>query len=96
MSEMATRIAIVVVFSSCAIVSLYAMRKSNRYSYLLLGVVLWCLNVVAYTVATGLRAEGIHDIGHEVIRTWSRLVRLHGGIVVLSMSIYYVARRRRP
>lgn len=89
--HMFTRVAIIAVYSLSVAISLYAMVVTRK-NYHLIGVVVWCCNVLAFTLVALLRAVGIVNISATVLNIWSSVVRLHGGLVMLSMSVYYMVR----
>ena len=94
MDEMAVilRLLIMVLFLASAGVSIYAARKVNRYH--LWGIAAWCIHVVVFTGSATLSASHVLTISHEWLNMWSNTVRLHGGIVALSIALFYAARPR--
>ena len=86
------RLLVILIFSVSAAISLYSIIKT-RGNYHLVGVIIWCLNVVCFTAVAGLCSYGVIHITVDVLNIWSSVVRLHGGIVILTISIYNLSRR---
>jgi len=85
------RLLIIVLFSISTAVLLYAYLV-RRWTYHLIGIAVWCVHVIVFTVFATLSASGILTIGHLWLNIWSNAVRLHGGLVVLSLAAYYATR----
>jgi hypothetical protein len=75
-------------FSISAAVSFYAAQKAR--SYQLWGIGFWCIHVVCFTVIATLYAAGILTIDYLWLNIWSNAVRLHGGIVCLTIAVYHM------
>jgi len=88
---MALRIMIIVLFASSTAISLYAYFK-RRQTYHLLGIALWCLHVIVFTAFVMLSVSGILTIEHLWLNLWSNAVRFHGGLVALSLAVFYATK----
>lgn len=91
MIEMFLRLTVALVFGASAVLSFYAYREQRRPH--LLGIAIWCSHVVLFTMVAALKVVGIFYIESELLNIWSNTVRLHGGIMVFSISLYYLSRR---
>ena len=90
--EMAIRALIILLFSTSAIILLYAYVK-RPFTYHLLGVIIWCVHVILFTSVAILCIECILEITPKSLNVWSNVVRLHGGIVVFTTGLYYLDKR---
>ena len=77
-------------FGFSALVSMIAVLRGSLPAVPLL---MWCAHTFVFTLVTILRAIGILHIGTDALNLWSATVRLHGGFTILSLAIYYYARR---
>jgi hypothetical protein len=87
--QMLLRVVIVLLASATAIISLWAMAKS-RSDYQLFGIVVWCANITAFTIAAILNAHAIVSLSVAILNAWSSVVRIHGLIVALTIAIYFL------
>lgn len=85
------RLLIIVLFLASAAVSLYAYKKRSG-TYHLVGIAGWCIHVVIFTTLAALSVSGILTIDHLWLNLWSNTVRLHGGLVALSLAVFYATR----
>lgn len=90
--EMGLRLLVLVLFSISAIILGFAFFR-RPFTYHLLGILIWCLHVIAFTICSTLRAAGVLPIDVHVLNMWSNVVRLHGGIVMFTTGLYYVDRK---
>lgn len=86
------RVVVILIFLATMIISLVAIFRKRR-SYYLVGVVVWSMNVIIFTVAATLRAEEIVIISPDAFSMWASVVRIQGGIVALILAIYGLERR---
>ncbi|NIQ88685.1 MAG: hypothetical protein GWN93_06220 [Deltaproteobacteria bacterium] len=87
---MAIRFAILTLFLACGMVSLLASVKGSGPARAML---FWCVNVIAFTAVTILRALGVMEVDVHALNVWSGIVRMHGGLTILVLSIYFYVRR---
>ena len=85
------RLLIIVLFSASTAITVYAYKKRSG-KYHLMGVAGWCIHVIVFTAFATLSALGILTIDHLWLNIWSNTVRLHGGIVALSLAMFYATR----
>lgn len=85
------RLLIIVLFSISAAVSLYAYRRRSG-TYHLVGIAGWCIHVVIFTTFAALSVSGILTIDRLYLNLWSNAVRFHGGLVALSLAVFYATR----
>lgn len=85
------RITIIVLFSVSTVILLYAYKKRTG-TYHLIGIAGWCIHVIVFTVFATLYASGILTIDHLWLNIWSNAVRIHGGLVALSLAVFYATR----
>lgn len=95
MIEMMLRLTIALFFGASAIILLYAYRKQRHVPHLL-GIAIWCVHVLIFTMVAAFRAIGFCGIDAYLLNLWSSVVRLHGGIMVFSTAVYYLSRRYIP
>ena len=88
------RLLIILLFSVSTAVLLYAYKKRSG-TYHLIGIAVWCVHVVVFTVIAMLCVAGVLTINHLWLNMWSNTVRLHGGIVVLSLAVFYITRPKQ-
>ena len=85
------RVIIIVLFSASTAVSLYAYKKRSC-TYHLVGVAVWCIHVIGFTAVATLVAYKVLTITPEWLNIWSNAVRFHGGLVALSLAVYYATK----
>ena len=85
------RILIVILFSASAAVSLYAYKKRSG-TYHLVGIAGWCIHVILFTGVATLYALHALTIDTLWLNLWSNAVRFHGGLVALSLAVYYATK----
>lgn len=90
--EMAVRVLVVLLFTISTLILTFAFFR-RPYTYHLVGIIIWCLHVILFTVCAMLRAIGVFSVDSYVLNIWSNIVRIHGGIVMLSTGLYYVDRK---
>jgi hypothetical protein len=90
--EMVLRGLVIMLFLLSTAVLIYAYRHRPFTSHLF-GIIVWCMHVVAFTFIAILRSLGIVSLSPEHMNLWSNTVRLHGGIVLFTVAIYYLSRR---
>ena len=92
MIEMMLRLTIALFFGASAIILLYAYWKQRHVSHLL-GIAIWCINVLIFTMVAAFKAVGILFVESHTLNVWSNIVRLHGGIMVFSTALCYGSKR---
>lgn len=92
MVEMLLRLLVALFFGFSAAILLYAYRKQRHVPHLL-GIAIWCIHVVLFTMVVVFWAVGILFIEPHTLNMWSSIVRLHGGIMVFGTAVYYVSKR---
>lgn len=90
--EMILRLMVIALFSTSALILLYAVFR-RPFTYHLVGIIIWCAHVIVFTVCATLRATGLCHLDYHILNMWSNVVRLHGGIVMLTTGLYYVDRK---
>ena len=85
------RLLILILFSISTAILFYAYKKRSG-TYHLIGIAGWCIHVIAFTVFATLYVSGILTIDHLWLNIWSNAVRLHGGLVALSLAVFYATR----
>lgn len=90
--EMGLRLLVIILFSVSAAVLSFAYIK-RPFTYHLLGIIVWCLHVILFTVCAALRSIGLCSVDPHFINMWSNVVRIHAGIVMFTTALYYVDRR---
>lgn len=83
------RLLIITLFSTRAVILLYAYKKRQR-TYHLIGIACWCIHVVAFTIFVMLYMSHILTVSTIYLNMWSSTVRLHGGIVCLATAVYFL------
>ena len=89
--SMVLRLLVIILFLCSAAISLFAYFKRGHPPHLL-GIALWCIHVVGFTVIAMLVALDVLTINRIWLNIWSNTVRLHGGIVVFTTGIFYIFR----
>lgn len=85
------RFLIIALFSLSTATLLYAYIKRGQ-TYHLVGIAVWCIHVVVFTVFATLSVTEVLTIDHLWLNIWSNTVRMHGGLVALSLAVYYATR----
>lgn len=90
--EMAIRLLVIILFSASAFILFYAYKRFPLTSHLL-GIFIWCIHVIIFTVMAIVSAMGILCVEPRYLNVWSNVVRVHGGIVMFTTGLYYVSRK---
>lgn len=85
------RVLIIVLFSASTAVLLYAYKKRSG-TYHLVGIAGWCIHVILFTAVATLYALSTLTIDTLWLNLWSNAVRFHGGLVALSLAVYYATK----
>jgi len=85
------RVTIIVLFSISTAILFYAYKKRSG-TYHLIGIAGWCIHVIVFTVFATLYVAGILTIDTLWLNIWSSAVRIHGGLVALSLAVFYATR----
>lgn len=93
MVEMVIRLIIIFLFSASVCILLYAW-KTKPYTAHLPGIIVWCLHVIVFTTVALFNAVDILCIDVYHLNLWSNIIRIHGGIVMVTTGWYYASTRK--
>lgn len=93
MIEMMVRCIIILLFSASVGILLYAWR-TKPYTSHLPGIIAWCLHVILFTLVALLVAIDIICIDWYHLNIWSNIIRIHGGLLMVTTGYYYASTRK--